>query len=250
MEVHHHAHTSRKKWTDYLWEFLMLFFAVFCGFLAEYGLEHKIESDREQEYMASMVQDLTSDTIMLNDNLAFCSYISKGLDSLSNLLYQTDKYIENTNEIYRLNATYQRLIGVKFNTQTITQLRNSGNMRLVKKINVSNNIARYWIEASALEELEIGFNDRLNSDAEYGYNIFNQSMVLRGKLDSFTSIIKMKTVANAKLMTYDKNMLINYANRISRRSSKLSSFLLGHLIDQKTKAIDLILQIKKEYHLN
>ena len=42
MEVHHHAHlasgethTSRKKWTHYLWEFLMLFLAVFCGFLAE-----------------------------------------------------------------------------------------------------------------------------------------------------------------------------------------------------------------------
>ena len=34
MEVHHHAHTSRKKWTHYFWEFLMLFLAVFCGFLA------------------------------------------------------------------------------------------------------------------------------------------------------------------------------------------------------------------------
>jgi hypothetical protein len=38
MEVHHHAHTARKKWTHYFWEFLMLFVAVFCGFLAEnYG---------------------------------------------------------------------------------------------------------------------------------------------------------------------------------------------------------------------
>jgi hypothetical protein len=29
------GHTSRKKWTHYFWEFLMLFLAVFCGFLAE-----------------------------------------------------------------------------------------------------------------------------------------------------------------------------------------------------------------------
>jgi len=43
MEVHHHGHTERKKWTHYFWEFLMLFLAVFCGFLAEYQLEHKIE---------------------------------------------------------------------------------------------------------------------------------------------------------------------------------------------------------------
>jgi len=35
MEVHHHSHAKRKKWTQYLWEFLMLFVAVFCGFLEE-----------------------------------------------------------------------------------------------------------------------------------------------------------------------------------------------------------------------
>ena len=37
MEVHQHTHTPRKKWTHYFWEFLMLFLAVFCGFLAEYS---------------------------------------------------------------------------------------------------------------------------------------------------------------------------------------------------------------------
>ena len=29
MEVHHHPHALGKKWTHYLWEFLMLFPAVF-----------------------------------------------------------------------------------------------------------------------------------------------------------------------------------------------------------------------------
>ena len=48
MEVHAHTHTSRKKWTHYFWEFLMLSLAVFCGFFAEYQLEHKIEKDREK----------------------------------------------------------------------------------------------------------------------------------------------------------------------------------------------------------
>lgn len=33
MEVHAHTHTQRKKWTHYYWEFLMLFPAVFGGFL-------------------------------------------------------------------------------------------------------------------------------------------------------------------------------------------------------------------------
>src|SRR4026209_2656525 len=66
MEVHTHSHTARKKWTHYLWEFLMLFLAVFCGFLAEYQLEHKIESDRGKQYIISMYEDLKMDTIALN----------------------------------------------------------------------------------------------------------------------------------------------------------------------------------------
>ncbi len=70
MEVHHHAHTPgsdshrglRKKWSHYFWEFLMLFLAVFCGFLAEYQLEHKIERDREKVYIKNMYKDLKADT--------------------------------------------------------------------------------------------------------------------------------------------------------------------------------------------
>jgi len=58
MEVHHHSHPagddshrSRKKWTHYLWEFIMLFLAVFSGFLAEYQLEHQIEKERAEKYL-------------------------------------------------------------------------------------------------------------------------------------------------------------------------------------------------------
>ena len=47
MEVHTHTHTPRKKWTHYFWEFIMLFLAVFCGFLAENQREHYIEQQRE-----------------------------------------------------------------------------------------------------------------------------------------------------------------------------------------------------------
>jgi len=63
MEVHHHAHHEGKKnWKSYFWEFLMLFLAVFCGFLAEYKLEHVIEDQREVKNIRSLIQDLESDT--------------------------------------------------------------------------------------------------------------------------------------------------------------------------------------------
>ncbi|MCF8429930.1 MAG: hypothetical protein K9G64_07335, partial [Bacteroidia bacterium] len=62
MEVHHHTHDQasphhKKNWKNYFWEFLMLFMAVFCGFLAEYQLEHKIEKEREIQYIYSLIND-------------------------------------------------------------------------------------------------------------------------------------------------------------------------------------------------
>src|SRR5512138_694917 len=65
MEVHHHSRIQHKKWTHYLWEFLMLFFAVFCGFLAENEREHMVEHQREKEYVRSFVEDLKQDTAQL-----------------------------------------------------------------------------------------------------------------------------------------------------------------------------------------
>src|SRR6187397_1529446 len=76
MEVHHHSHTSdpdshrgRKKWTHYFFEFLMLFLAVFAGFLAENWREHIVERKREKEYILSMIEELKLDTAGLaSDN--------------------------------------------------------------------------------------------------------------------------------------------------------------------------------------
>src|SRR6478735_6463328 len=76
MEVHHHSHTSdpdshrgRKKWTHYFFEFLMLFLAVFAGFLAENWREHIVERKREKEYIRSMIEDLKLDAAGLaSDN--------------------------------------------------------------------------------------------------------------------------------------------------------------------------------------
>src|SRR5215510_11126880 len=81
MEVHHHSHTARKKWTNYLWEFLMLFLAVFAGFLAEYQLEHQIEKERAEKYLQSMLLDVRTNIINLDslttqDNIHLANYES------------------------------------------------------------------------------------------------------------------------------------------------------------------------------
>src|SRR5215475_13846360 len=64
METHaHHLHKAPgKKWSHYLFEFLMLFLAVFCGFLAENFREHQVEKERARQYIHSLYLDFRFDT--------------------------------------------------------------------------------------------------------------------------------------------------------------------------------------------
>src|SRR5688572_31846979 len=129
MEVHAHTHTARKKWTHYFWEFLMLFLAVFCGFLAEYQLEHIIEKDRETKYMRSMVEDLKLDTTELTDHIRLRIERDVLIDSLIFLLTETN-IRENGNPIYYISRIISPPISFFPNDRTIQQLKSAGGLRL------------------------------------------------------------------------------------------------------------------------
>src|SRR5688572_30100125 len=90
MEVHHHSHTGHKKkrWIEYLFEFFMLFLAVFCGFLAEYKLELTIEHEKEEQYMRSMLEDLKTDTTKLAANIRIFDVRIAQQDTVLKQLFQ------------------------------------------------------------------------------------------------------------------------------------------------------------------
>ena len=103
MEVHKHPHhvTHKKKWGEYVLEFLMLFLAVFLGFLAENLREQTVEHHREKEYIHSLVEDLKSDTLQSNEVLIKLNNRSVGIDSVIAAL-SSPGIIENSNNAYRL----------------------------------------------------------------------------------------------------------------------------------------------------
>src|SRR5689334_25333071 len=102
MEVHHPHHlTHKKKLGEYLLEFIMLFLAVFLGFLAENLREQNVEHHREKEYIHSLVEDLKSDTLQANDVLAKLTTRSIGIDSVIAAL-SSPEILENSNNAYRL----------------------------------------------------------------------------------------------------------------------------------------------------
>ena len=74
-----HMHRNCTKHQDmvlkhYFWEFLMLFLAVFCGFLAENYRETLVNKEKAHHYIQNMVADLKADTADLNFLFTISSY--------------------------------------------------------------------------------------------------------------------------------------------------------------------------------
>src|SRR5688572_1662230 len=131
MEVHHHAHTSRNKWTHYFWEFLMLFLAVFCGFLAENFREHKVEDLRAKQFARSLIQDLNNDTAAIH----YYKRAAKNYNSICDTLLDLNKMqLEGPNATkfsFYTRFTYWTT-RVAWNRTTFEQIKNSGSLRYFK----------------------------------------------------------------------------------------------------------------------
>ena len=154
MEVHAHSHTPRKKWTHYLWEFLMLFLAVTLGFFVENQREHYIEAKRERQYIQSFYEDLTADERDLQSNINFLRAQARQADSLhARMKNITTKQPANLVYMY-LRGAIRGTAGLLYpNDRTIVQLRNAGGMRLIKNKNVSDSMALYYREVELIRVL-------------------------------------------------------------------------------------------------
>ena len=247
VEAHHHGHVhEEKKWKEYAFQFLMLFLAVFCSFLAEIQVEHSIESYREKQFMRGMLEDLASDTLDINRSLAFAEKLSLGLDTLGRQLHNG----ASAPEVYGLNARYSRKPAARFSDQTAIQLRNAGGMRLIRQKEVVRGISYYWDALKALEDVQTTFDARLNEDIEYGHGIFDQNYYTALGVDSVDNVSTLVAVdPAAQYMTTDRNALINYANRTVRRKHILDSFFIRNMKKQKERAINLSTLILEKYEL-
>ena len=243
MEVHAHTHTARKKWTHYFWEFLMLFLAVFCGFLAEYQLEHLIEHQREKEYMRTMLEDLKSDSAMFETNIGLRTSRIKMIDSLVTLLSFTS-IDKSGNDIYFFSRSISPPTNIFPNDRTIQQLKSSGSLRLIRNKNISNNIMAYdqMIRQALFEmddEVEIRSEYRQMASKIFNTRVFHEMTP--------TDTIS-KPTSNPKLFTTNEDLIneligrIQYFKKVHQAQLATSKKLL-------VKAKQLSDLIKKGYHL-
>ena len=98
MEVHHPHHpTHKKKWSEYIIEFVMLFAAVTLGFFAENVREHQIIEQKTHQNLRSVVLDLKEDSIFIQARIKEYENASIYLDKLNDLYleYQINNLSKN-----------------------------------------------------------------------------------------------------------------------------------------------------------
>ncbi|HLD53446.1 MAG TPA: hypothetical protein VJA82_09085 [Sediminibacterium sp.] len=242
MEVHHHAnHEVRKNWKSYFWEFLMLFLAVFCGFLAEWQLEHVIEHSREKEFINSMIEDAQIDTANINKAINENKMALLYIDSLMAVCFNYENQKTNDYEIYQF---YRRTISsinfLKPTERTLLQLKNAGGMRLIRKKVAADIIIFYdGIEKDVQSQQENV--DKLVYDyITASFEFFNFKYLNPGTYIGVSPEAKLLNHNNLKL-TYFGNKLAAFGGTFANYNFKLQ--------EMKENAVMLINTLREEYHL-
>ena len=246
MEVHAHPHTARKKWTHYLWEFLMLFLAVFCGFLAENFREHQVEHQREKRYIASLVKDVELDIASLKQSSDIRKKYITYFDSLVYLL--KNYHDSNLSVIYFYARHAGRIINFKYHDGTILQLKSSGSLRLIRNKDAVDSIIVYDNEVikTILNQQEI-YEPRFRNDIVTNYfgKIFN-AYEWDAMIDDTAAI--SRTVNNPKLFNNDPKLINDFVVQII--TIKTTYRITNGYIEKAIHSAErLVAFLQKEYHL-
>ena len=243
MEVHHHAHTARKKWTHYFWEFLMLFLAVFCGFLAENQREHMIEHKREKKFIKSLIYDLRQDTASLNKSLSEVTYSRSLQDSVLLFLnnFSPKDYLPPSFK-YHITWSLNRF-SIVFNEVTAMQLKNAGNLRLIRSQETIRKISEYWTEQENTKIALERYLEYRNRCREFNEKLFDFAEFELAE----DSLIKMPE-RGMKIIRNDPALWAEFKNNFAHCKITTGSVFF-RLTKQMELCNELIQVLTKEYHL-
>src|SRR5262245_51140598 len=110
METHaHHLHKAPSHgWKHYLFEFLMMFLAVFAGFLAENWRERAVEKHRAHQFLETMLLDVQRNIFNLDSIMQQNKAIMANHDSLVNWLLLDSATIDRAAFAKNMGAVWIR----------------------------------------------------------------------------------------------------------------------------------------------
>jgi len=240
MEVHHHSHAGGKKWTHYLWEFLMLFLAVFCGFLAENQREHYTEKQREKKFISRLLSDLNEDTAFYKKRIADLERFQKKTDAFVNVMTGNIKPTD-----YQVLSAFVPMLyhyDVQVTTATYDQMKSSGSLRYIHDDEITDALQKYYeiLIPRTLGKPAEAKAFFLQFTAPYVTKHFRtQDMIINADtLEKKSQVMLNRTPESDQELI---NLIVMYGD--------IQDKLIVLLKPAMKKAQEIIEMIKQEYHL-
>lgn len=220
----------------------MLFLAVTLGYYVENMREHYVEHKKEVQYIRSYTIDIHEDLYQLDSLIKYNEYRNSIMDSLNYLLNTPDPDVYGKQVYF-----YARKLTLTFpffsTDRTIEQLKNGGNLRLIRKQSVSNAMMDYDRDLRFLENIRLREEDYVR----------NYIYWLEGVLDGreFNEMMSNKFVFTSPafsphLLKKDKATINTFITKIHFLKAANTFIHINLLKIRQTaqKALDVI---KKEY---
>ena len=241
MEVHHHSHHGKKKWTEYFWEFLMLFLAVTLGFFVENQREHYIEHKRTKEFAQLMVEDLKRDTALYFDRISWMGKHIKSFDTVTVLFGQSPPV--SNSRLIKAVLTQRSTHRVALYPTTFNQMKNSGTLRYFRNAEIARRIFLYYDIWHTEIKSSFDYNDEFFA-SELQTFMLNHFDYSESSYFGDTLIVSNPTYLDRSIKT---DILLR--NRLTLYTSLLK-YTMDYLIKPANeRAITLIGLLNKEYHL-
>jgi hypothetical protein len=251
MEVHTHTHTARKKWTHYFWEFLMLFLAVFCGFLAENKREHMVNKKNEKKLIIALQKDIIKDTLRLHHLIyeyspAFHSWVDSchyDIDSLT--LKGNERRIGKA----LFNATYWEVYSAPQVANNI--LKSPAAFNLIENDAVKRDILDFNSSVNDYEKFSAFLSGLHNSLDTSLASLINREAG-RKYLDGLNRTLFFLTDHDVQhtvvFKTYDKPAFKKFINTLDQVDAKIHDvhYFYKEILNRD---ITLLNTITEEYHL-
>lgn len=173
-----------------------------------------------------MIADMREDSIKINRSLIYCNKQYAGFDSLLQNIYRRPYTDSSLKAMYLIQLKYtHNRNAVIFTKRTITQLKNSGGLRLIRNKAVSDSIIMYS-EACEQAELQADYFEkvRMGKVNDYSIKLFDNQYILNHKGRILNDFLTQDS--EIKLLDNDDRLIREYANALTYARGSLGNYIL------------------------
>lgn len=237
---------TKNKYTKYLAYAIGEIVLVVIGILIALSInnwnQERIERKIEITYIKSLIEDAETDLANLNVSIELNNNRIQHLDSLKLLCYSYSPTKSDDAEImFQYVKSVKHPDFIKQTDRTLSQLKNSGGMRLIKDNSKIDAIINYERSFEKLYNQQLWYEGGLKDLIIAGVSIFNFKYLTNVP----TQFDRKESYNTIKLINTHKAQIIELGNWASV-SSAFTYAYLNFLMDSKKECQELIVILSKD----